>query len=60
MTAPKLLIAYVGPSGAVERVVTPTTAARNWPELAGDVATEMVREWNRMKGARDKAEEKVE
>jgi hypothetical protein len=51
MTTPRLLIAYIGPSGAVERVVTPATAARNWPELAADLLRALRR-------ARDKAEER--
>lgn len=39
---PRLVISYIGRSGAVERLsVTPRTAARRWPELFARLAADV-------------------
>ena len=45
------MIAYVGRSGAVERLtVSPKTAARNWPELFARLAAEIIKVNSRQLG----------
>lgn len=45
---PRLIISYIGPSGAIEAMsISPKVAARRWPELFRQLARDVAREVER-------------